>query len=70
MYNFYRENDKSIPNKFKTDKNLILEKEIIDKLNELSNNKNVSKIIKPKYDKKPTIDDKYYYFNKSKNNYF
>ena len=72
MYNFYRENDKSIPiiNKFKTDKNLILEKEIIDKLNELSNNKNVSKIIKSKNDKKPTIDDKYYYFNKSKNNYF
>ena len=54
LYNFYRENDKTILvlNKFKTDKNLILEKEIIDKLNELSINKNSSKIIKPKYDKK------------------
>ena len=71
MCNFYRKNDKSIPiiNKFKTDKNLILEKEIIDKLNELFDNKNTSKIIKPKYDKKPPIDNKYYYFNKSKNNY-
>ena len=68
LYNFYRENDKSIPNKFKTDKNLILEKEIIDKLDELTNNKNTSKIIKQKYDK--TFDNKYYYFNKSKNDYF
>ena len=68
MYNFYRENDKSIPNKFKTDKNLILEKEIIDKLNELTNNKNTSKIIKRKNDK--TFDNKCYYFNKSKNDYF
>ena len=68
LYNFYRENDKSIPNKFKTDKNLILEKEIIDKLNELTNNKNTSKIIKQKNDK--TFDNKYYYFNKSKNDYF
>ena len=70
LYNFYRENDKSIPNEFITDKNLILEKEIIDKLNELSNSKNTSKIIKPKNDKNSTFDDKYYYFNKSKNNYF
>ena len=71
LYNFYRKNDKSIPiiNQFKADKNLILEKEIIDKLNELSNNKNTSKII-IKNDKKPTIDNKYYHFNKSKNNYF
>ena len=68
MYNFYTENDETIPNKFKTDKNLILEKEIIDKLNELINNKNKSKIIKQKNDK--TFDNKYYYFNKSKNDYF
>ena len=33
LYNFYRENDKSIPNLFKTEKNLILDKEVIDKLN-------------------------------------
>ena len=72
LYNYYRENNTSIPiiNKFKTDKNLILEKEIIDKLIELSNDKNISKIIKPKNNKQPTIDNKYYYFNKSKNNYF
>ena len=70
LYNFYRENDKSIPiiKKFKTDKNLILEKEIIDKLDELMNDKNKSKIIKQKNDK--TFDNKYYYFNKSKNDYF
>ena len=68
LYNFYRENNESIPNLFKTDKNLILEKEIINKLNELTNNKNTSKIIKPKNDE--IFDEKYYYFNKSKNNYF
>ena len=68
LYNSYKENDKSIPNKFKTDKNLILEKEIIDKLDELTNNKNTSKIIKQKNDK--TFDNKYYYFNKSKNDHF
>ena len=76
LYNFYRQNDTTIPiiNKFKTDKNLILEKEIIDKLNELSNNKKISKIIKSKNNKKPTIGNeilnKYNYFNKSENNYF
>ena len=68
LYNFYRENDKSIPNIFKTDKDLILEKEIIDKLNGLTNNKNKSKIIKQKNNK--TFDEKYYYFNKSKNDYY
>ena len=62
LYNFYRENNESIPNIFKIDKDLILEKEIIDKLNELTNNKNKSKIIKPKNDEK--FDEKYYYFNK------
>ena len=68
LYNFYRENDKSLPDIFKTDKDLILEKEIIDKLNELTNNKNKSKIIKPKNNK--IFDEKYYYLNKSKNDYF
>ena len=68
LYNFYRENNNSLPNLFKIDKDLILEKEIIDKLNELTNNKNKSKIIKEKNDE--IFDKKYYYFNKSKNNYF
>ena len=68
LYNFYRENNKLIPNLFKTDKDLILDKKIIDKLNKLTNNKNKSKIIKPKNDK--TFNEKYYYFNKSKNDYF
>ena len=68
LYNFYRENNESIPNLFKIDKDLILEKEIINKLNELTNNKNKSKIIKQKNNK--TFDEKYYYFNKSKNDYF
>ena len=68
LYNYYRETNKNIPNKYEIDKNLILEKEIIDKLNELTNNKNKSKIIKQKNDK--TFDNKYYYFNKSKNDYF
>ena len=68
MYNFYRENDKSIPDLFKTEKKLIIDKEIIDKLNKLTNNKNKSEIVKQKNDKK--YDKKYYYFNKSKNEYF
>ena len=68
LYNFYRENNNSLPNLFKIDKDLILEKEIIDELNKLTNNKNKSKIIKPKNDE--IFDEKYYYFNKSKNNYF
>ena len=68
LYEFYRENDESIPELYEIDKDLILEKEIIDKLNELTNNKNKSKIIKQK--KYKIIDNKYYYFNKSKNEYF
>ena len=68
LYNFYREINESIPNLFKTDKDLVLEKEIIDELNKLTNNKNKSKIIKEKNDE--IFDEKYYYFNKSKNNYF
>ena len=68
LYNFYRENDESIPELYEIEKNLILEKEIIDKLNKLTNNKNKSKIIKQKNDK--IFDNRYYYFNKSKNEYF
>ena len=67
LYNYYRENDESLPDIFKTDKALILDKEIIDKLEELTNNKNKSKFIKEKKNK--IIDNKYYYFNKSKNEY-
>ena len=48
LYNYYRENDESLPDIFKTDKDLILDKEIIDKLEELTNNKNKSKFIKEK----------------------
>ena len=48
LYNYYRENDESLPDIFKTDKALILDKEIIDKLEELTNNKNKSKFIKEK----------------------
>ena len=48
LYEFYRENDESIPELYEIDKDLILEKEIIDKLNELTNNKNKSKFIKEK----------------------
>ena len=47
---------------------MILEKDIIDRLNRLTNSKNKSKIIKPKNIK--SFDEKYYYFNKSKNKYF
>ena len=68
LYNFYRENDESIPELYEIEKDLILEKEIIDKLNELTNNKNKSKFIKQKNDK--IFDSRYYYFNKSKNEYF
>ena len=68
LYEFYRENDESIPELYEIDKDLILEKEIIDKLNELTSNKNKSKFIKEKNNK--IIDNKYYYFNKSKNEYF
>ena len=68
LYNYYRENDESLPDIFKTDKVLILDKEIIDKLEELTNNKNKSKFIKEKNNK--IMDNKYYYYNKSKNEYF
>ena len=68
LYEFYRENNESIPELYEIEKDLILDKEIINKLDKLTNNKNKSKIIKQKNDK--IFDNKYYYFNKSKNEYF
>ena len=85
MYNSYQEKDTKIPiiKKFNENKNLILDQKIIDKLNELyikhSNSKkivvNKSKNIKSyNINIKPVdneeILNKYYYFNKSKNQYF
>ena len=78
LYNFYREFDPLIPviEKFKNN-NIILEKEITDKLYKLlyiepnvDNNyiKTNKKYKKPVNDK--SILKKYYYFNKTKNEYF
>ena len=84
LYNFYQEKDTNIPviKNFNENKNLILDQKIIDKLNELyikhSNSKktivNKSKNIKSyNINIKPVdneeILNKYYYFNKSKNQY-
>ena len=78
LYNFYRENIPNTPiiENFQN-KNLILEKKIIDALYKLLNLKtnNISNYIKSnnKYNK-PTDDEdilkKSYYFNKTKNKYF
>ena len=85
LYNFYQEKDTNIPiiKNLNENKNLILDQKIIDKLNELyikhSNSKkiivNKSKNIKSyNINVKPfdneEILNKYYYFNKSKNQYF
>ena len=85
LYNFYQEKDTNIPiiKNFNENKNLILDRKIIDKLNELyikySNSKknilNKSKNIKSyNINIKPVdneeILNKYYYFNESKNQYF
>ena len=78
LYNFYRENDITIPviEKFKNN-DIILEKEITDQLYKLLNietniNSNYIKINEK--DNKPVDDEtilkKYYYFNKTKNKYF
>ena len=78
LYNFYQENIPNVPiiNHFQNNY-LILEQEIIDKLYELLNIKTniISNYIKStNITKKPVNDDeisnKYYYFNKSKNQYF
>ena len=78
LYNFYREFDPEIPviEKFKNN-DIILEKEITDKLYKLlyiepNADNNYIKTNK-KYDKPvddETILKKYYYFNKTKNQYF
>ena len=80
LYNFYKHNKKNIPNiqHFNTNKDLILDQTIIDRLYELLDvkpNKNQISNIKPSnITKKPTNDKeilkRYYYFNKSKNQYF
>ena len=79
LYNFYREFDPTIPiiEKFKNNNNIILEKEITDKLYKLLNiepNTNSNYIKINEKDNKPDDDEsilkKYYYFNKTKNKYF
>ena len=80
LYNFYRVNKKNIPElkHFNTKKDLILDKEVLDRLYELLDSKpNKNKISNIKSNniiKKPTTNKedliKYYYFNKSKNQYF
>ena len=80
LYNFYKHNKRDVPEieHFISKKDLILDQNIIDRLYELLNTKpNNNKIsnIKPNnITKKPTNDEeilkRYYYFNKSKNQYF
>ena len=79
LYNFFRLNKKNIPNipQLNTNKDLIVDKNIIDRLYELLDvkpNNQISNIKPDNSTKKPTnnIKDlqKYYYFNKSKNQYF
>ena len=79
LYNFYRLNKKNIPEikHFNSNKNLILDKNIIDRLYELLDvkpNNQISNIKPNNFTKKPTTNEedlkRYYYFNKSKNQYF
>ena len=80
LYNFYRNNMRDIPEikEFNTNKDLIIEKNIIDKLFELLNIQptdiQITNIQANNITNKPVNDDeilkKYYYFNKSKNQYF
>ena len=80
LYNFFRLNKKNIPNipQFNTNKDLIVDKNILDRLYELLDakpNKNqILNIKSSNISKKPTVNEedlaKYYYFNKSKNQYF
>ena len=79
LYNFYRLNKKNIPNipHFNSNKDLIVDQNIIDRLYELldvkPNNNQISNIKPSNITKKPTTNEndliKYYYFNKSKNIY-
>ena len=84
LYNFYQEQDQNVPiiQHFNEDKELILDLKFIDKLNDLyikySDRKKI--INKSKNTKSDNIDiksvddeqilNKYYYFNKSQNQYF
>ena len=80
LYNFYRLNKKNIPEikHFTIKKDLILDKNIIDHLYQLlnvkPNNNQISNIKPDNSTKKPTTNEedlkRYYYFNKSKNQYF
>ena len=80
LYNFYKDNKPNIPEikHFNTNKDLIVDQNILDRLYELLNikpNKNKISNIKPNnFTKKPTTNEedlaKYYYFNESKNQYF
>ena len=80
LYNFYRLNKLNIPEikHFNKNKDLIVDKNILDRLYELLDakpNKNqILNIKSSNISKKPTTNEedliKYYYFNKSKNQYF
>ena len=80
LYNFYRLNKQNIPEikHFNKNKDLIVDKNILDRLYELLDakpNKNqILNIKSSNISKKPTTNEedlaKYYYFNKSKNQYF
>ena len=80
LYNFYRNNMRDVPEikHFTINKDLIIEQNIIDRLYELLNtnpNDIKSTNIQPNnIIKKPTNDEEilknFYYFNKSKNQYF
>ena len=79
LYNYYQMKNKDIPiiESFKKEKYLFLEKELIDKINDIhnkysdSNNENNENInIKELVKKDDKLNNKYYYFNKSKNKYF
>ena len=80
LYNFYRLNKKNIPEikHFNKNKDLIVDKNILDRLYELLDakpNKNqILNIKSSNISKKPTTNEedlkRYYYFNKSKNQYF
>ena len=77
LYNYYQMKNKNIPiiNSFKKEKDLFLEEELLNKINEIHNkysdtvddNEIETNIKKLVIDDQPT--NKYYYFNKSKNKY-
>ena len=80
LYNFYKHNKRDVPEikHFNSLKDLILDQNIIDRLYELlntkPNNNQISNIKPNNITKKPTNNEeilkRYYYFNKSKNQYF